>query len=104
MLKRAHTLTLIHMQQNLPANLQKSDKDISGLIERGEMVPDALVIDLLLEALLINGCDTVECGVLVDGFPRTSMQVGDLACTQLMECSGLVDQADPTVFFHSAVC
>ncbi|MEW5303485.1 MAG: hypothetical protein WDW36_006171 [Sanguina aurantia] len=57
------------------SSLLKSDKDISGLIERGEMVPDALVIDLLLEALLINGCDTVECGVLVDGFPRTSMQV-----------------------------
>lgn len=38
-------------------------------------MPDTIVGDLLLEALLINTCKTPECGVLVDGFPRTAQQV-----------------------------
>lgn len=46
-----------------------------GAIERGEMIPDTLVGDVLLEALLIKGCQTLECGILVDGFPRTALQV-----------------------------
>ena len=39
------------------------------------MLPDTVVGDLLLEALLVKSCTGPECGVLVDGFPRTSLQV-----------------------------
>lgn len=50
------------------------------MIDRGDMIPDTLVGDLLLEALLTTACKQVqgtgaECGVLVDGFPRTAVQV-----------------------------
>lgn len=45
-------------------------------MERGELIPDSLVGDVVLEALLYQSCQVPECGVLVDGFPRTAMQVG----------------------------
>ncbi|KAI3653912.1 hypothetical protein MP228_001859 [Amoeboaphelidium protococcarum] len=41
-------------------------------IDRGEMVDDAKALELLLTALL--KCDT-NVGVLIDGFPRTEVQV-----------------------------
>jgi len=44
-------------------------------IDRGDMIPDTLVGDLLLESLLAFSCKAPECGVLVDGFPRTAVQV-----------------------------
>jgi len=31
--------------------------------------------DILLEALLANSCKSPDCGVLVDGFPRTAVLV-----------------------------
>ena len=38
------------------------------IMEKGELVPDALVIDLIKARLEIGDC---ERGVLLDGFPRT---------------------------------
>jgi adenylate kinase family enzyme len=55
--------------------LQGENPESRDIIHRGDMLPDALVGDLLLAALLINSCSAPECGVLVDGFPRTSLQV-----------------------------
>ena len=50
--------------------------DSREIINRGDMIPDTVVGELLLEALLVKSCNSPECGVLVDGFPRTSLQVG----------------------------
>ena len=44
------------------------------------MIPDTVVGELLLESLLIKSCNATECGVLIDGFPRTSLQVCGCAC------------------------
>lgn len=49
--------------------------ETKAMIDRGDMIPDTLVGDLLLEALLTQCCKGPECGVLVDGFPRTAVQV-----------------------------
>lgn len=69
---------------------QKSHPDSRAIINRGDMIPDKVVGTLLLEALLINACKTPECGVLVDGFPRTALQVGAGAARGLCRhgCSG----------------
>ncbi len=55
---------------------QISHPEARSIIEKGEMIPDMLVGDILLEALLANSCKSTDCGVLVDGFPRTAVQVG----------------------------
>jgi adenylate kinase family enzyme len=46
--------------------------EVEGYIARGEMLPDFLVVRLLLEKLLEPRFSE---GVLVDGFPRTKVQV-----------------------------
>lgn len=61
---------------------QRGDAEVSRLIDLDEPVPDAQVVDVLLKALLINGSKEVECGMLVDGFPRTLMQVSHPTCMQ----------------------
>ncbi|MEW5307381.1 MAG: hypothetical protein WDW36_009784 [Sanguina aurantia] len=53
----------------------RRDAQISKMVGKDEPVPDAQVEDMLLKALLINGSKEVECGMLVEGFPRTLMQV-----------------------------
>ncbi|PNH12318.1 adenylate kinase, partial [Tetrabaena socialis] len=59
---------------NLSSMLQ-TNEGTRELIERGELIPDSMVGDVVLEALLFQSCQIPECGVLVDGFPRTAMQV-----------------------------
>ncbi|HOW25165.1 MAG TPA: adenylate kinase [Bacteroidales bacterium] len=48
---------------------------VSGIIERGELVPDELLIDLLRSAM--RKCTDVR-GFVFDGFPRTLRQAADL--------------------------
>lgn len=57
------------------SDLLKTHPESRDFINRGDMLPDKVVGDLLLEALLVNSCTAPECGILVDGFPRTSLQV-----------------------------
>mmetsp|Transcript_26912 Transcript_26912/g.58761 ORF Transcript_26912/g.58761 Transcript_26912/m.58761 type:complete len:585 (+) Transcript_26912:197-1951(+) len=57
------------------SSLLTSHPDSRDAINRGDMIPDTVVGDVLLEALLVNSCRAPECGVLIDGFPRTSQQV-----------------------------
>ncbi|KAF5837183.1 hypothetical protein DUNSADRAFT_4743 [Dunaliella salina] len=57
------------------SSLLISHPEARAIIEKGEMIPDMLVGDILLEALLANSCKSTDCGVLVDGFPRTAVQV-----------------------------
>lgn len=45
-------------------------------MDSGEMIPDALVGDLLLDALLLDEPGLQDdLGFVVDGFPRTALQV-----------------------------
>ncbi len=46
-----------------------------GYMDRGELVPDAVVIDLLFERLALPDAAN---GVLLDGFPRTAAQANAL--------------------------
>lgn len=68
--------------------VQESFPDARRLIEAGEMIPDTLVGDLLLEALLLDEPGLQDdLGFVVDGFPRTACQVQEfkhrrLACLQ----------------------
>ncbi len=57
--------------------LQEGYPEARRLIDAGEMIPDAMVIDLLLEALLLDepGVQDGDLGVVVDGCPRTAQQV-----------------------------
>ncbi|KAI8462363.1 MAG: hypothetical protein J3K34DRAFT_191729 [Monoraphidium minutum] len=58
------------------SGLLESDPESRRLIASGEMVPDTLVCDLLLEALLLDEPGVQDdLGYVVDGFPRTAVQV-----------------------------
>jgi adenylate kinase family enzyme len=56
-------------------------------IDAGEMISDSVVGDVLLQQLLspFVGEPGKEFGVLVDGFPRTALQVGGPAARQRNE-------------------
>ena len=55
------------------SSLLQSDPRIAAAMAAGELVPDELVADALLETVFDP--DTDPAGVLVDGFPRTALQV-----------------------------
>jgi adenylate kinase len=46
-----------------------------GFMERGELVPDDIVLDLLFERVRLEDC---EAGYVLDGFPRTLPQAIEL--------------------------
>jgi adenylate kinase len=48
---------------------------VRGIIEKGELVPDELLVDLLRSAMQQAGATP---GFVFDGFPRTIRQAGDL--------------------------
>jgi adenylate kinase len=48
---------------------------VQGIIERGELVPDDLLVDILRSALKQSGS---PAGFVFDGFPRTIRQADDL--------------------------
>jgi adenylate kinase len=48
---------------------------VQGIIEKGELVPDELLVDILRSALQQAG---KPAGFVFDGFPRTIRQAGDL--------------------------
>ena len=55
------------------SSLLQSDARIAAAMAAGELVPDELVADALLETVFDPDAD--PAGVLVDGFPRTALQV-----------------------------
>ncbi|GBF96259.1 adenylate kinase [Raphidocelis subcapitata] len=58
------------------SGLLESYPESRRLIDSGEMVPDSLVCDLLLGALLLDSPGVQDdLGFVVDGFPRTAVQV-----------------------------
>jgi adenylate kinase len=54
---------------------KKSDKVISKLLATGQLVPDDVVVNMLMERLKK---DDVKDGFLLDGFPRTVQQAEEL--------------------------
>lgn len=48
--------------------------EIKSFVDRGELVPDAMVLDALLDSIL-NPEKNDGAGVVIDGFPRTATQV-----------------------------
>ncbi|KAL6769636.1 hypothetical protein ACKKBG_A31795 [Auxenochlorella protothecoides x Auxenochlorella symbiontica] len=56
------------------SQLLDGDPEIKSFIDRGELVPDALVLDALLNAVL-NPEINDGAGLVIDGFPRTALQV-----------------------------
>lgn len=55
------------------SSLLQSDARIAAAMAAGELVPDEMVADALLETVFDPDAD--PAGVLVDGFPRTALQV-----------------------------
>ena len=56
------------------SQLLDSSPEIKDIIDRAELVPDALVLDALLDAIL-NPDVNDGSGLVIDGFPRTATQV-----------------------------
>ena len=56
------------------SQLLESSVEIRDIIEKGDLVPDALVLDAMLDAIL-NPDLNDGAGLVIDGFPRTAMQV-----------------------------
>jgi len=54
-------------------------REVQGIMEKGELVPDALTIELVKERLTLQ--DT-QNGYILDGFPRTIAQADALASFQ----------------------
>lgn len=71
---------------------QESYPEARRLVDAGEMIPDQMVGDLLLEALLLDEPGLQDdLGFVVDGFPRTSTQ----------ERGG---RADPDLYLQFFMC
>lgn len=56
------------------SQLLDSSPEIRDIIDKAELVPDALVLDALLDAIL-NPDLNDGAGLVIDGFPRTATQV-----------------------------
>eukprot|EP00884_Botryococcus_braunii_P018635 jgi/Botrbrau1/5455/Bobra.27_1s0006.1 len=56
------------------SSLLEHNQSIKELMEAGELVPDAMVGDALLE-VIFNPDQADSAGILIDGFPRTALQV-----------------------------
>ncbi len=63
-------------------------RQAQGYMDRGELVPDRLIVDLVCEVLGTLDCET---GVVFDGFPRTVPQAEALA-EALAEAGRQVDR------------
>ncbi len=59
-----------------------------GYIDRGELVPDSVIIDMVKERIKQPDC---EKGYLLDGFPRTTAQADALAEFATVDCVVNID-------------
>lgn len=74
------------------ANQTTLGREAKGFMERGELVPDEVVIGLVREKLSSPDC---QRGFLLDGFPRTVAQADQLA--KLLDAQGA--KLDRVVYF-----
>lgn len=68
-------------------------KEVKDIIERGELVPDRIVIEMIMERILQRDC---QRGYILDGFPRTYQQATALKHA-LLEFGEEIDHA---VYLH----
>ena len=87
-LKLAHISTGDLFRENLK-NETELGKEAKQYMDKGELVPDEVIIKMLKERL--NG-DVVENGAVLDGFPRTGVQAVSLD-NMLKEMNAKVDMA-----------
>ncbi|MBS1270881.1 MAG: adenylate kinase [Candidatus Marinimicrobia bacterium] len=57
------------------ANQTSLGKEVQGYLDRGELVPDSLMLDLIEDTITSDRCDN---GFILDGFPRTIPQAEGL--------------------------
>ena len=57
-------------------------RKVQGIMEKGELVPDALTVELVKERLTLQD---VQNGYILDGFPRTIAQADALAAFQKID-------------------
>ena len=72
-------------------------RKLASYIDRGELVPDSLIISLIEEDLLSVDCETIA--IILDGFPRTVTQAN-----VLHDCfsAGFLGHYNPIVIVFSA--
>ncbi|MCB0310612.1 MAG: adenylate kinase, partial [Bdellovibrionales bacterium] len=64
------------MMRSAVASGSELGEKVKGYMDRGELVPDAVVIDVIKSRLAQDDC---RAGFLLDGFPRTALQAEALA-------------------------
>jgi hypothetical protein len=78
---------------------QESYPEARRLVDSGEMIPDQMVCDLLLEALLLDEPGLQDdLGFVVDGFPRTATQVKATACSFCYLCCAIKGRKDANLY------
>jgi adenylate kinase len=73
----ARKVDLVHLRMSLLLDKAYSKQTASGIqaksyMERGLLVPDAVIMEILLQELRENNYG--ESGYILDGFPRTKAQ------------------------------
>ena len=79
--KIAQKFNLLHIStgellRNMIAQNNQLSKEIEGYVQKGRLVPDSLIIEVLKDFLANNN---IKNGILFDGFPRTLNQAIELA-------------------------
>ncbi len=64
------------------SSLLDSSEEIRDIKNRGELIPDTVVGDALLNNVFDAGA-APGAGILIDGFPRTALQARDAAASAL---------------------
>ena len=76
---------------------QNSDlgQQIASYIDQGNLVPDALIIEMVHHRLQRSDC---ESGYILDGFPRTLIQAEALHDTVTIDCVVELEVSDEVIF------
>ncbi len=85
------SIPLLIMGDMLRASVKRQDEvglEAQGYMNRGELVPDEVVIRVILKRLEEEDCQTK--GFMLDGFPRTSQQAQALD-KHLSQCNQQLD-------------
>ncbi len=92
MLSKKYSIPLISTGDILRANVKEGTelgKKAAGYMERGDLVPDSLVLEMVASRLVADDCAE---GFILDGFPRNIAQAASLDKT--LDVSGkLIDKA-----------
>ncbi len=84
----AHISTGDIFRTNIKNNTELG-KLANSYIQKGELVPDSVTIDLVRDRLTWDDCKN---GFILDGFPRNIAQADELARMTDLDCAILIDQ------------